>query len=37
MRDYVDDYLEDPKKPMSPNLKMVLKLVILGFVSAAVG
>jgi hypothetical protein len=36
MRDYADDYLKDSRKPMSNSLKMVLKLVTLGLVSAAV-
>lgn len=35
MRDYVDDYLKEPEKPMSNNYKMALKLLIFGFVSAA--
>jgi hypothetical protein len=36
MRDYAEDYLKGPEKPLSNNAKMVLKLLILGFVSAAV-
>jgi hypothetical protein len=35
MRDYAEDYIKGPEKPMSKNLKMVLKLLILGFVCAA--
>ncbi|GEM_PF-1972920 len=36
MRDYAEDYIRGPEKPLSNNVKMVLKLLILGFVSAAV-
>ena len=36
MRDYADDYIKGPEKPLSNNVKMVLKLLIFGFVSAAV-
>jgi len=36
VRDYADDYLKNSGKPMSNSLKMVLKLLTLGLVSAAV-
>jgi len=36
MRDYADDYLKETGKPMNSTLKMVLKLAVLGFISAAV-
>jgi len=36
MRDYVDDYLRSPDKPMSNSTRVVLKCFVLGFVSVAV-
>jgi hypothetical protein len=36
MRDHAEDYIRGPEKPLRNNVKMVLKLLILGFVSAAV-
>jgi hypothetical protein len=36
MPDYAEDYIRGPEKPLSNNVRMVLKLLLLGFVSAAV-
>ena len=36
MRDYAEDYIKGPENPLSNNVKMALKLLVLGFVSAAV-
>jgi hypothetical protein len=36
MRDYADDYLEKAKKPIDTGTRVVLKVLILGFLAAAV-